>query len=644
MVCSYLISHCCLTPDAALASFARSRPPGVKHQRFIDELHRRYDALVLHYPPTPCKSCCFSCLAVAAAGKSSSSSSSSTSISSSSSSGSAAAALGWITVLPVGLDAAAPHTTEVEHKTSQAGCIGVALDASPAAQEPAVTQSVAGLNAVNPLCETTPSSSSSELPEHTVSASAISPADGAGEQVSGHGTRTISSNGLGGVLQGKKQGVRAGDSPVQLRALSGDGRTYHAPCSRLGLCSSNGYSNSSCSYCYEAPVASQQQPWEADSCGEAGVGAAAADVGVGGSLHAAGGEGLEAAGAAVCARPPRCRVQFADTTVAEPQQQQQQQQVSHAAVGLFPGSSGVYVQQQRQQQQKQYHGLGLRLSPEDETKAMHMGRFLAGVSPARGASPSCAAAPPSSSYGGVAMSGCAEAPYSCSTTLGNTSSPASAAATADSDCAGSSGFWLVPELGLDLEQLHFHRSASNVSNSSFGCSLLERLPPGGGEGAGGRTESAVSLTAWEAEGASDAEEEAAVATAVGVHVGQGAAVGPYPLPEAMAIDAAGLQPYQQQRLGGKGNSSSSSSRLRGGLGHGASAAAAALVGHGSCSMPDMSMLRSGSSSSWGALGSSPPVGGGSCGGRYGSGLLPGAQEENESFGQLVGMELMTNAR
>jgi hypothetical protein len=45
VVCSYLIEHCGLSVEQALASFARSRPPGVKHERFRDELHARYGSI-----------------------------------------------------------------------------------------------------------------------------------------------------------------------------------------------------------------------------------------------------------------------------------------------------------------------------------------------------------------------------------------------------------------------------------------------------------------------------------------------------------------------------------------------------------------------------------------------------------------------
>lgn len=45
VVASYLIEHCALSVEQALASFARSRPPGVKHERFRDELHARYGSI-----------------------------------------------------------------------------------------------------------------------------------------------------------------------------------------------------------------------------------------------------------------------------------------------------------------------------------------------------------------------------------------------------------------------------------------------------------------------------------------------------------------------------------------------------------------------------------------------------------------------
>jgi hypothetical protein len=42
VVCSYLVEHCGLTVQQALDAFAGSRPPGVKHEKFRDELRRRY--------------------------------------------------------------------------------------------------------------------------------------------------------------------------------------------------------------------------------------------------------------------------------------------------------------------------------------------------------------------------------------------------------------------------------------------------------------------------------------------------------------------------------------------------------------------------------------------------------------------------
>ncbi len=42
MVCCYLIEVCGLSVEEALTSFASSRPPGVKHEAFRAELHRRY--------------------------------------------------------------------------------------------------------------------------------------------------------------------------------------------------------------------------------------------------------------------------------------------------------------------------------------------------------------------------------------------------------------------------------------------------------------------------------------------------------------------------------------------------------------------------------------------------------------------------
>lgn len=42
IVCSYLCQAHGMTVDEALASFAKARPPGVKHGKFIDELYARY--------------------------------------------------------------------------------------------------------------------------------------------------------------------------------------------------------------------------------------------------------------------------------------------------------------------------------------------------------------------------------------------------------------------------------------------------------------------------------------------------------------------------------------------------------------------------------------------------------------------------
>ncbi|KAK9863661.1 hypothetical protein WJX84_000231 [Apatococcus fuscideae] len=44
VICSYLIQACGLSVEAALASFAAARPPGVKHEQFVAELHTRYPA------------------------------------------------------------------------------------------------------------------------------------------------------------------------------------------------------------------------------------------------------------------------------------------------------------------------------------------------------------------------------------------------------------------------------------------------------------------------------------------------------------------------------------------------------------------------------------------------------------------------
>jgi hypothetical protein len=38
-----LVQACGLTVDQALANFAVARPPGVKHERFVAELQKRYN-------------------------------------------------------------------------------------------------------------------------------------------------------------------------------------------------------------------------------------------------------------------------------------------------------------------------------------------------------------------------------------------------------------------------------------------------------------------------------------------------------------------------------------------------------------------------------------------------------------------------
>lgn len=49
VICCYLIEVCGLSVDAALASFAHSRPQGIKHEVFLAELQARYKCL----PPAP---------------------------------------------------------------------------------------------------------------------------------------------------------------------------------------------------------------------------------------------------------------------------------------------------------------------------------------------------------------------------------------------------------------------------------------------------------------------------------------------------------------------------------------------------------------------------------------------------------------
>ena len=43
VVCSYLVQALGMTVNEALAAFEQARPPGVKHERFVKELHRRFD-------------------------------------------------------------------------------------------------------------------------------------------------------------------------------------------------------------------------------------------------------------------------------------------------------------------------------------------------------------------------------------------------------------------------------------------------------------------------------------------------------------------------------------------------------------------------------------------------------------------------
>ena len=44
VVCAYLVLACGFTVDEALSSFGKARPPGVRHEKFVDELRRRYEA------------------------------------------------------------------------------------------------------------------------------------------------------------------------------------------------------------------------------------------------------------------------------------------------------------------------------------------------------------------------------------------------------------------------------------------------------------------------------------------------------------------------------------------------------------------------------------------------------------------------
>ena len=42
MVVSYLIESCGRSVKEAVAEYAKSRPPGIKHKHFVDELYIRY--------------------------------------------------------------------------------------------------------------------------------------------------------------------------------------------------------------------------------------------------------------------------------------------------------------------------------------------------------------------------------------------------------------------------------------------------------------------------------------------------------------------------------------------------------------------------------------------------------------------------
>lgn len=44
ILCAYLIEVCGLTVQEALDAFKAARPPGVKHEDFVEELHERYDS------------------------------------------------------------------------------------------------------------------------------------------------------------------------------------------------------------------------------------------------------------------------------------------------------------------------------------------------------------------------------------------------------------------------------------------------------------------------------------------------------------------------------------------------------------------------------------------------------------------------
>jgi putative NADH-flavin reductase len=53
VVCSYLCQACGLSVEQALESFAAARPPGVKHEKFIRELHVRYGSTTASMATTP---------------------------------------------------------------------------------------------------------------------------------------------------------------------------------------------------------------------------------------------------------------------------------------------------------------------------------------------------------------------------------------------------------------------------------------------------------------------------------------------------------------------------------------------------------------------------------------------------------------
>ncbi|KAK9809706.1 hypothetical protein WJX73_007721 [Symbiochloris irregularis] len=56
VVCAYLVLACGLSVDEALACFAKARPPGVRHEKFVQELRRRYEPRRLDADPDPSRS------------------------------------------------------------------------------------------------------------------------------------------------------------------------------------------------------------------------------------------------------------------------------------------------------------------------------------------------------------------------------------------------------------------------------------------------------------------------------------------------------------------------------------------------------------------------------------------------------------